>query len=82
MCGLRSRRWAIALNALVCLLPISGGAVGSRSRSVAAAKLTDPLGGAGAVAYFAYLGGFVFGLALIGLLARHGRLGTAHAPVY
>jgi membrane associated rhomboid family serine protease len=32
--------------------------------------LTDPLGAGGPVAYFAHIGGFLFGLAPIGLLAR------------
>ena len=35
-----------------------------------AAGLTSPIGGGGGVAYFAHVGGFVFGLLLIGLFAR------------
>jgi membrane associated rhomboid family serine protease len=36
-----------------------------------AAGLTNPVGGSEGVAYFAHVGGFVFGLALIGVFARH-----------
>jgi membrane associated rhomboid family serine protease len=35
-----------------------------------AAGLSNPVGGGGGVAYFAHVGGFLFGLALIGLFAR------------
>jgi len=38
-----------------------------------AMDLTDPTGGGGGVAYFAHIGGFVVGLALIKLFARRGR---------
>jgi membrane associated rhomboid family serine protease len=37
----------------------------------AAAGLTHPTGGGGGVAYFAHVGGFIFGLATIKLLARN-----------
>ena len=37
----------------------------------AAAGLTHPTGGSGGVAYFAHVGGFIFGLATIKLLATH-----------
>jgi membrane associated rhomboid family serine protease len=46
----------------------------------AARDLSDPLGGAGGVAYWAHIGGFVFGLALIRLFARRRR--PPAAPVY
>jgi membrane associated rhomboid family serine protease len=36
-----------------------------------AAGLTNPIGGNESVAYFAHVGGFAFGLALIGVFARH-----------
>jgi membrane associated rhomboid family serine protease len=50
-----------------------------------AAGLSDPTGGGGGVAYFAHIGGFVFGLLAIRLFAR--RRNTAYAggprhPVY
>ena len=35
-----------------------------------ASDLAEPLGGSGGVAYFAHIGGFVFGLALIKLFAN------------
>ncbi|MCW2969247.1 MAG: rhomboid family intrarane serine protease [Solirubrobacterales bacterium] len=38
-----------------------------------AAGLANPVGGGGGVAYFAHVGGFVFGLALIRLFAVHHR---------
>ena len=41
--------------------------------------LTNPTGGGGGVAYFAHIGGFVFGLALIKLFATH-RNEAADAP--
>lgn len=40
----------------------------------AAAGLTDPVGSGGTVAYFAHVGGFLFGLALIGLFSKRGGL--------
>ncbi len=42
----------------------------------AAAGLTNPTGGGGGVAYFAHVGGFVFGLLTIRALARRHRSGT------
>jgi len=47
-----------------------------------AANLTNPVGGGGGVAYFAHVGGFVFGLALIGLFAVHRRSEPPRFPVY
>jgi rhomboid family protein len=47
-----------------------------------AAGLSDPIGSAGGVAYFAHIGGFVFGLALIGLFAKHRRSVPPRYPVY
>jgi membrane associated rhomboid family serine protease len=47
-----------------------------------AAGLSDPVGSAGGVAYFAHIGGFVFGLALIGLFAKHRRSVPPRYPVY
>jgi membrane associated rhomboid family serine protease len=46
------------------------------------AGLSDPIGSAGGVAYFAHIGGFVFGLALIGLFAKHRRSVPPRYPVY
>jgi membrane associated rhomboid family serine protease len=43
----------------------------------AALELSDPLGGGGGVAYWAHLGGFVFGFAAIKLFARRRREATA-----
>ncbi|MGH2832818.1 MAG: rhomboid family intramembrane serine protease [Solirubrobacteraceae bacterium] len=40
----------------------------------AAAGLTDPVGTGGTVAYFAHIGGFLFGLALVGLFTKRGGL--------
>jgi membrane associated rhomboid family serine protease len=47
-----------------------------------AAGLGNPIGGGGGVAYFAHVGGFVFGLALIGLFAKHRNSATPPHPVY
>ncbi|HEY7932958.1 MAG TPA: hypothetical protein VID48_03955 [Solirubrobacteraceae bacterium] len=47
-----------------------------------AAGLTSLVGGPGAVAYFAHVGGFLFGLALIGFLANRRRTGSPGTPVY
>jgi membrane associated rhomboid family serine protease len=46
-----------------------------------AAGLSNPIGGGG-VAYFAHIGGFVFGLALIGLFAKHRNSSPPPHPVY
>jgi rhomboid family protein len=46
------------------------------------ANLTNPVGGGGGVAYFAHVGGFVFGLALIGLFAVHRKSEPPRYPVY
>jgi membrane associated rhomboid family serine protease len=48
-----------------------------------ALDLTDPTGGAGGIAYFAHIGGFVFGLAIIKLLATNVKQTPAtRFPVY
>jgi rhomboid family protein len=47
-----------------------------------AAGLTDPVGGGGGVAYFAHVGGFVFGLATIRLLARRRKPTPPTAAAY
>jgi membrane associated rhomboid family serine protease len=47
-----------------------------------AAGLSDPVGSAGGVAYFAHIGGFLFGLALIGLFAKYRRSVPPRYPVY
>jgi membrane associated rhomboid family serine protease len=49
-----------------------------------AAGLTDPVGDAGGVAYFAHIGGFVFGIALIKLFADRVKTGYdgPRYPVY
>ena len=41
------------------------------------AQLSDPTGGGGGVAYFAHIGGFVFGMAVVALLVRSWRAGHA-----
>ncbi len=46
------------------------------------ANLTNPVGGGGGVAYFAHAGGFLFGLALIGLFAVHRKSEPPRFPVY
>ncbi len=47
-----------------------------------ASGLASPLGGSGGVAYFAHIGGFVFGLALIRAFASHDRRSAkgSHTP--
>ncbi len=47
-----------------------------------AANLTNPTGGGGGVAYFAHVGGFLFGLATIRLLATHVKSVPPPVPVY
>jgi membrane associated rhomboid family serine protease len=47
-----------------------------------AAGLTTPTGGGGGVAYFAHVGGFVFGLLTVRLLARRARQPPPARPVY
>jgi rhomboid family protein len=47
-----------------------------------AAGLSDPVGSGGGVAYYAHIGGFLFGLALIGLFAKHRRSVPPRYPVY
>ena len=47
-----------------------------------AVNLTNPTGGGGGVAYFAHVGGFVFGLATIKLLATRRRSIPPRYPVY
>jgi membrane associated rhomboid family serine protease len=48
-----------------------------------AANLTNPAGGGGGVAYFAHLGGFLFGLAVVRLLAsKRKEIPAARFPVY
>jgi membrane associated rhomboid family serine protease len=47
-----------------------------------AAKLTNPTGGGGGVAYFAHVGGFIFGLLAIRLLATRRKQTTPRFPVY
>jgi membrane associated rhomboid family serine protease len=46
-----------------------------------AAGLTDPVGGGG-VAYFAHVGGFIFGLVVVRLFATHRRALPPRRPVY
>jgi len=46
-----------------------------------ATNLTDPTGGGGGVAYFAHIGGFIFGLLVIRAIARAKPL-PARLPVY
>jgi membrane associated rhomboid family serine protease len=47
-----------------------------------AANLTDPNGGGGGVAYFAHVGGFVFGLAAIKVFATRVKSQAPRYPVY
>jgi membrane associated rhomboid family serine protease len=47
-----------------------------------AANLTNPTGGGGGVAYFAHLGGFVFGLLTVKLLATRRKQIPPRYPVY
>jgi membrane associated rhomboid family serine protease len=46
------------------------------------ANLTNPVGGGGGVAYFAHVGGFIFGLALIRLFAVRRQSTPPRYPVY
>jgi membrane associated rhomboid family serine protease len=46
------------------------------------ANLTNPVGGGGGVAYFAHVGGFLFGLALIRVFAVHQKSEPPRYPVY
>jgi membrane associated rhomboid family serine protease len=46
------------------------------------ANLTNPVGGGGGVAYFAHVGGFLFGLAVIRLLATKVKAVPPRYPVY
>lgn len=43
---------------------------------------TNPVGSSGGVAYFAHVGGFLFGLALVGVFARRMRAAAPRYPVY
>ena len=45
-------------------------------------NLTDPTGGAGGVAYFAHIGGFAFGVALIKVFATRVKQVPPRIPVY
>jgi len=47
-----------------------------------ASNLTNPTGGGGGVAYFAHVGGFVFGLLTIRVLATHVKQVPPRLPVY
>ncbi len=47
-----------------------------------AANLTNPTGGGGGVAYFAHVGGFIFGIATIKLLATRVKQIPPRIPVY
>jgi len=47
-----------------------------------AANLTTPTGSGGGVAYFAHIGGFVFGLLTIRLLARRRQENPAPVQAY
>jgi membrane associated rhomboid family serine protease len=47
-----------------------------------AANLTDPTGGGGGVAYFAHVGGFLFGLAAIKVFATRIKSAAPRFPVY
>ena len=48
----------------------------------AAVKLTNPAGGGGGVAYFAHVGGFIFGLLVIRLVATKRKQMPSPYPVY
>jgi len=43
---------------------------------------TNPVGSSGGVAYFAHVGGFIFGLALVGVFAKRMRAASPRYPVY
>ncbi len=43
---------------------------------------TNPVGSSGGVAYFAHVGGFLFGLAVVGVFARRMRAAASGAPRY
>ena len=47
-----------------------------------AAHLTNPIGGGGGVAYFAHIGGFIFGLLAVRLLATRRKPVPPRVPVY
>ncbi len=47
-----------------------------------AANLTNPTGGGGGVAYFAHVGGFIFGLLTVRLLATRRKQLAPLRPVY
>ncbi len=47
-----------------------------------AANLTNPAGGGGGVAYFAHVGGFIFGVLTIRLLARRRRVVPPPTPAF
>jgi membrane associated rhomboid family serine protease len=47
-----------------------------------AANLTNPTGGGGGVAYFAHVGGFIFGLLAVRLLATRRKQILPRRPVY
>jgi membrane associated rhomboid family serine protease len=47
-----------------------------------AAGLSNPAGGGGGVAYYAHVGGFLFGLALVGAFAGHRKSEPPRFPLY
>jgi membrane associated rhomboid family serine protease len=48
----------------------------------AASNVTNPVGGGGGVAYFAHVGGFVFGLTTVRILATRRKMVPPAYPVY